>query len=255
VTREVPFDVDFAAELTRDLWARIRAGEPTGARPRKAATLILVDRSGPAPRVLMGKRHEGHRFMPGRYVFPGGRVEPADRRMSVAGALPATTETKLMACLRRPTPSAARALALAAIRETFEETGLLLGVKDHGAPENPPPGAWTDFSARGVFPSLEEIHFIGRAVTPPRNRLRFDTFFLAAEATAIAERVEGVIGPDSELVEMVWVTIPEALQMGIVAITRVMLRELANRLAINLDRRAPTPVYVTGRTGWVRHEV
>ena len=55
-------------------------------RPKDAATLILVDRSGPAPKVLLGKRHARHKFMPGRYVFPGGRVDPDDRLMPVAHA-------------------------------------------------------------------------------------------------------------------------------------------------------------------------
>ncbi|MGB8186236.1 MAG: NUDIX hydrolase, partial [Pseudolabrys sp.] len=39
--------------------------------PRDAATLMLIDRSGPAPRVLLGRRHAGHKFMPGKFVFPG----------------------------------------------------------------------------------------------------------------------------------------------------------------------------------------
>jgi 8-oxo-dGTP pyrophosphatase MutT (NUDIX family) len=255
VTHDVPFDVDFAAELTRDLWDRIRAGIPTGARPRKAATLIIVDTTGPQPRVLMGKRNESHKFMPGRFVFPGGRVEASDSRMSATGALDAVTEAKLMACLRRPSSQAARALALAAIRETFEETGVMIGVRDYGAPESPPHGAWSDFAALGVFPSLENIHFIGRAITPPRNKLRFDTFFLSADASHIAHRAENFVGPSSELVELAWLTIPEALDMGLVVITKVMLRELANRLATGLDRRAPTPVYVTGRKGWLRSVV
>ena len=75
-------------------------------------------------RVLMGKRHARHRFMPGKFVFPGGRVEPEDRRMAAAGVLDPHVEEKLNARVRRPSPNFARALALAAIRETFEETGL-----------------------------------------------------------------------------------------------------------------------------------
>ncbi len=250
----LPYPIDFAAELTRDLWARIRAGEVTGARPRKAATLMIVDQSGREPKVLMGKRNTSHKFMPGRFVFPGGRVEAGDRQMAAAGALDDATEASLMACLRRPTTSGARAIALAAIRETFEETGLLIGDADCGAPENPPAGAWAEFAGHGVFPGLENIHFIGRAVTPPRNHLRFDTFFLAADATGIAKRVEGKVGPDLELVELAWATIPEALEIGAVAITRVMLRELANRLAQNMNRRLKVPVYATGRSGWTRLE-
>ena len=112
-------------------------------RPRDAATLILVERSerGTA-RVLMGKRHAGHRFMPGKFVFPGGRVEPEDRRMAAAGALDPAVEEKLNARVRRPSPGFARALALAAIRETFEETGLAVGFPAKARPKNrrPAPG-------------------------------------------------------------------------------------------------------------------
>src|SRR6202035_5410908 len=100
-----------------------------------AATLILIDRTQGEPRVLMGKRHAGHAFMPGKFVFPGGRIEPSDRRMRVAGALPALVEQKLLLRVARPSSGQARALALAAIRETFEETGLLVGTKEFGAPE------------------------------------------------------------------------------------------------------------------------
>ena len=53
-------------------------------RPRDAATLILVDRSGRVPKVLLGKRHLRHKFMPGKFVFPGGGVDPTDKRMPAA---------------------------------------------------------------------------------------------------------------------------------------------------------------------------
>jgi 8-oxo-dGTP pyrophosphatase MutT (NUDIX family) len=93
-------------------------------RPKDAATLILVDRDGRVPKVLLGKRHHGHKFMPGKFVFPGGRVDPADRHMPVARPLDPSTEAHLMKRLQRPSAARARAFALAAIRETFEETGL-----------------------------------------------------------------------------------------------------------------------------------
>ena len=71
---------------TEELLQRVAQAErdlshPT-VRPRDAATLILVDRSAHPPKVLLGRRHAGHKFMPGKYVFPGGRVEPLDRRMA-----------------------------------------------------------------------------------------------------------------------------------------------------------------------------
>ena len=65
-------------------------------RPKDAGTLILVDRSGQAPKVLLGKRHAGHVFMPGKYVFPGGRVDRADARMPVARPLAGELEALLM---------------------------------------------------------------------------------------------------------------------------------------------------------------
>ena len=129
--------------------------------------------------------------MPGKFVFPGGRVEPEDRRMAAAGALDPDVEAKLNARVRRPSPHFARALALAAIRETFEETGLAIGVADYGAPEDPPPGAWTRFAATGVYPTLDAIDFLARAITPPGRPRRFDARFLIADASLRREARRG----------------------------------------------------------------
>ncbi|HEY1452477.1 MAG TPA: NUDIX hydrolase [Roseiarcus sp.] len=213
-------------------------------RPRDAATLILVERSerGGA-RVLMGKRHAGHRFMPGKFVFPGGRVEPEDRRMAAAGALDAHVEAKLNARVRRPSPGFARALALAAIRETFEETGLAIGIPDYGAPENPPPGAWTRFAATGVYPALDPIDFLARAITPPGRTRRFDARFLIADASCVAKRVDGAVHADAELVELVWTPLNEALNLDLPDITRAALADLAQALDGGLDKRRPRPFY------------
>ena len=106
-----------------------------------------------------------------------------------------------------------------------------------------------------MHPDLSGIHFIARAITPPRNKLRFDAHFLAADATAIAHRVDGVVSPNSELVELVWVPVREALNMGLVAITRVILRELENRVAQGFGRDLPVPFYQFTRTGWRRDEI
>ena len=254
MTIQPPADEDLADVLTQALWAKVRAGTPNKVRPRKAATLILLDHSGPQMRVLMGKRHSRHDFMPDVFVFPGGGVEPGDRQMAVAGALDPVTEAKLMACLDRPSPGGARALALAAIRETFEETGLALGVGDYGAPDNPPPGGWTRFAEMGVYPTLEDLHFIGRAITPPRMAKRFDAFFFAADASGVAATLEGVVGESSELVELVWVTLKEAQGLGMPLITNVILKELEIRLAKGMSRFLPVPTYRAGRTGWLRLE-
>jgi 8-oxo-dGTP pyrophosphatase MutT (NUDIX family) len=244
---------DYAAQLTADLWERIRAQPVTGARPRRAATLMLIDHIGAEkPKVLMGRRHDGHKFMPGKFVFPGGRVERCDLSMNVAGMLEPVTEAKLLAALGSDSPSVARATALAAIRETFEETGVIVGSQDYGTPERAPEGPWARYASAGVFPVPEELHFVGRAITPPRNKMRFDAFFFAADISAVAGMVEGVVGPDSELVELVWVEFAEALALGLPLITSVILRELEDRLAKGMSRFLPVPFYRTTRTGWVR---
>jgi 8-oxo-dGTP pyrophosphatase MutT (NUDIX family) len=230
-------------------------GKPRAPRPRDAATLIIVERENGATRVLMGKRHDGHKFMPGKFVFPGGAVEPSDRRMSVAGPLDEVVQAKLLAKTRRVSPDYARGLALAAIRETFEETGLALGVTDCGAPPSPPEGAWTRFAATGVFPTLEGIDFLARAITPPGRPRRFDARFFVADAALIAHRAEGVVHSGAELVELTWTPIERALELDIPQITREVLGHLAALHAGPPNRFRPRPFYRKGGSEWGREEL
>jgi 8-oxo-dGTP pyrophosphatase MutT (NUDIX family) len=225
-------------------------------RPRDAATLILIERSERgAARVLMGKRHAEHRFMPGKFVFPGGRVEPEDRRVIAAGALDPDVEEKLNARVRRPSPGFARALALAAIRETFEETGLAIGVAGIGAAENPPPGAWTRFAATGVRPALDAVDFLSRAITPPGRPRRFDARFLIVDARFIAGRIEGAVHSEAELVELVWTPLDEARSLDLPAITHAALDDLKQALEGGMDRRRPRPFYREIRGKRLREEL
>lgn len=221
-------------------------------RPADAATLIVIDRSRAVPKVLMGKRHAGHRFMPGKFVFPGGRIEAVDRRMPAANALHKRAEEAMNARVLRPSSGRNRALALAAIRETFEETGLMLGTKDWGAPEISDGGAWAAFAEQGVFPDLESVQFVARAITPPRRPKRFDTRFFAVDRSAVVHEVPDVVGPDSELVELVWVDLPKARELDLPAITTVILEELEARLAAGFFPELPVPFYREVRGRFVR---
>ena len=221
-------------------------------RPRDAATMIIIDRSGKKTTVLMGKRHQGHKFMPGKFVFPGGRIEPHDRLMPVAGALSEQVEARLLNHVQRPTLARARGLALAAIRETFEETGLMIGSQDYGAPEQAPEGPWQQFIAHGVFPTLEDIHFVGRAITPPRRPKRFDTRFFAVDRTQICHEVGGIIGPEAELVELVWIPIDEAPSLDLPTVTEVMLKELQDRISAGFTHKLPVPFYRFHQRRFVR---
>ena len=229
-------------------------GRPPTLRPRDAATLIIVDGAGAVPRVLMGKRHEGHKFMPGKYVFPGGRVEAEDRRMAAAGALDPNVEAKLNVRVPRPSPGFARAIALAAIRETFEETGVVIGVGGYGAPEAPP-GAWRRFAEMGVYPTLDGVDFLARAITPPGRTKRFDARFLVVDASLIVKQIDGVVHPGAELVDLVWTPLDKARELDLPRITHQALDELASALAAGLDPRRPRPFFRELRGRRLREEL
>ncbi len=209
---------------------------------RDAATMLIIDRSAAAPKVLLGRRHHGHKFMPGKFVFPGGRVELADRRMGAATALDPRVEARLSREVRYPGPLKARGFPLAAIREVFEETGLVLGVRRDG-PMTPPNAEWADFAKSGVHPDLAVVHFIARAVTPPGRPRRYDTRFFAVDAEAIAARIEGVVTADTELVELVWLGIDDTLQLDMPGITMAVLEELKLRTAAGFTHDLPVPYY------------
>ena len=244
-----------ASELIVALQNEARSRNSPNVRPRDAATLILLDHSGGATQVLLGRRHAAHKFMPGKFVFPGGRIEPCDRQMNVAGPLDAIVEEKLNARTKRPSPAFARALALAAIRETFEETGLALGVRDYGAPPRAPEGAWASFAATGVFPALDSLDFVARAITPPRRPKRFDTRFFVADAALIAHRAPDVVNPDAELVELIWTPLEEAKNLDMPIITRVVLADLDAAVKSGMSRFRARPFYHERHKRWLREEL
>lgn len=190
-------------------------------RPRDAATLIAIDRTTRAPSVLLGRRRDDLAFMPGRLVFPGGRVESTDRTAPVTAPLESAVEAKLLTRVQRPSPRKAHGYALAAVRETFEETGLLVG---------------------GDAPDLRALQFVARAITPPRLTRRFDTRFFTVDASELEQRAE-VVGPDAELTELVWLPLDSALDIDMPEITRVVLAELRDRIQAGLDPALPVPFY------------
>ncbi|MER8546864.1 NUDIX hydrolase [Mesorhizobium sp. M0684] len=219
-------------------------------RPRDAATLILLDRKGDEFLVLMGRRHAGHAFMPGKFVFPGGRTDPADSRISTATALHPEEEARLTAGIGRTSPARARAIALSAIRETYEEASLLIGQKGVFATAR---RDWQGFVEHGVIPSLQALRFVARAITPPNRVRRFDTRFLAAWRDDVAvERPGG--GPTNELEDVVWLPLAKARQADIPDITRTVLEELETRLAWDplLSPGSPVPFYRLVRNRFVR---
>jgi len=229
-----------------------KAKTPT-LRPRDAATLIIVDRTGHAPRVLLGKRRMDMKFMPGKYVFPGGRVDRADRFVASGDDLPALEIEKLLLDMKGTrSPVRARALALAAVRETFEEAGLVIGTPVNGS-ALPKDASWRRFHETGYAPLLTPLTYFARAITPPGRTRRFDTRFFCVDAAAIAHRTDA---PEEELSGLVWMTIEEARSLDLPPITRVILEDLTDRLKSGElhDAKAPVPYY-HNRNGSFRREL
>lgn len=212
-------------------------------RPKDAATLVLVRRDNDAPRILMGCRSSGMAFMANKYVFPGGRMDPGDQRIPVEKDL----RPEVMARVARGiTTARARGLALAAVRETFEETGILIG--ERGTAPRTRSSAWVKFFAHGIAPRLDALTFIARAITPPNRTRRFDARFFMADASAIAHALDAAT--HEELLQPAWLTLAEARALDLPSITRRVLEEVETRLydGPETDRSAPFFRFLKGKT-------
>jgi 8-oxo-dGTP pyrophosphatase MutT (NUDIX family) len=230
--------------VPRHLVERERVGFYAGVEPKDAATLIIIDRMEDEPKVLLGRRHARHVFLPGKFVFPGGRVDATDRAMQAAMPLHSDTERKLLADTRFQSGKDAQALALAAIRETFEETGLVIGAKVTGN-GSVPPGPWSKFVQTGFYPDPSPLQFIARAITPPGFVRRFDARFFCVEGNAITYRLQKFVRADAELVELTWLTIGAARRLDLPVITELVLEELQSLLRAGLRPDLPVPFYNT----------
>lgn len=194
------------------------------AQPARAAGLVLLRQSGPGPtdeiEVLLGRRHRRSRFMPNVYVFPGGRVDAADDQPSgfaedlpVPPGAPDLSERKLAVYAR------------AALRETFEETGLLVGQIDMIEAAQPTSGIWAAYARAGLTPAFAALDLIAHAITPTDYPIRFDTYFFAADG-ALAH---GVLAGDGELEDIGWVPVGSAPTLPMAKVTRLILRETLSR--------------------------
>ncbi len=191
-------------------------------RPRDAATLLVIRRDGPSPRVLMGRRVGGHAFMPDKWVFPGGRIHPSDFRVTAASDLHPETAAALQ---RTGAAHRVRALALTAIRETFEETGLIIGRPGVARAT----GEWSEFLATGHLPHLAPLRFVARAITPPARTRRFDARFFTVDAEHLVSLDPGA--GSGELDEIAWFDWDAAAALDLPSITRAILAEVAAREA------------------------
>jgi 8-oxo-dGTP pyrophosphatase MutT (NUDIX family) len=215
------------------------APEAGGPPIRDAATVILLRRTPDGPRVLMGQRGVGAAFMPDKFVFPGGAVDPDD--LALAGDAPLDAET----CRRLAvdtTPELRRALPLAAVRELWEEAGLALGLPDPGAAARDVPASWRGFFAAGFVPHTAALQLIFRAITPPGRPRRFDARFFLAEASEVAATGDDFTGAGDELRHLQWLDLPTARALPLPFITEVVLSEIAARAA-GPEASRPVPFF------------
>jgi 8-oxo-dGTP pyrophosphatase MutT (NUDIX family) len=190
-------------------------------RPRDAATLILFKHVRGQLRILIGQRRADQVFLPGKYVFPGGRLEPGDRHIQVSGALQASDLAILAIGERAAKPLRPRALAIAALRETFEETGLFVGTVPRQAKTGAQ--AWSEMLASGALPDLSAMRFVARAITPPGRPRRYDTRFFCAPSSAIGFEAERT---DGELSNLGWLSLQELRELDLASITRSIVDDL-----------------------------
>lgn len=203
---------------------------PRPVRPRDAASLIVFRGRGPGAQVLLGRRAARHRFMPNVYVFPGGRVDRADLAAEPVSPLRADLAERLA---QKWGHALARGLAVAAVRETFEETGLAFGRVEDGR----------------LAPELAPLDYLGRAITPSQSPIRFHARFFLAPAGAAG----GGLCDSAELSDLRWFSLGEALRLPLADVTEFMLQEIARRLAGQSAPGAPVFCYRGGRPR-VRYE-
>jgi 8-oxo-dGTP pyrophosphatase MutT (NUDIX family) len=213
--------------------------------PRDAASLVLIRDGAAGPEVLMGRRPRTARFMPGVYVFPGGAVDKTDFILDSDRGLAGHVLARVG---RKAAPPLAQALGWTAVRETWEETGLLFGAagRVRGASDCP---AVRAFAEAGLAPDLSALDYLMRAVTPPYIRIRFNTRFFIADGAA----AQGMLQPCPELEEVGWHPIDAALGLSIVNVTEVVLNAAKRYWAERPppDPGRPTPMFTQSSPGEV----
>ncbi|MBL1430594.1 MAG: NUDIX hydrolase [Robiginitomaculum sp.] len=217
-----------------------RIGRAT--RPVLAATLVLLRKSKTQTEFLMGRRSDKHKFMPGKFVFPGGKVDRNDHRAPCSTELRAEVLSVMSAHI---TPSRTLAIAAAAIRETCEETGLKLA--QLAKSETNTPISYQAFYQKGLAPDLAALSLLARAITPPYHPKRYDTWFFTADTDTLLD--DPIDQASGELEDLQWVSFDKSEQLDLPLITKIVLHDLREKMN-NSD--APTPYYFTRRGKHIR---
>jgi 8-oxo-dGTP pyrophosphatase MutT (NUDIX family) len=191
---------------------------------RNAATVIVLRNRMTDPAILMGQRGAKAAFMPNKFVFPGGAVDADDGLVPLATPLNDLCDSRL--CDNAPAKMQS-ALAAAAIRELWEETGLVLGARGTWGRE--PPKDWQSFAQTGHLPAAGDLQFVFRALTPPGRPRRFDARFFLVDASAIQGNLDDFTHASDELSHLQWIRLEDARNFDLPFITEVVLAEIAAR--------------------------
>ncbi|MFP7674312.1 NUDIX hydrolase [Marivita sp. S0852] len=200
---------------------------------RDASTVIVLRDRASNPHVLMGQRGAKAAFMPNKFVFPGGAVDPEDAMVPFAQPLTPLCANRLA---DDAPANCAPALAAAAIRELWEETGQILG-RSGTWPD--PPENWRAFASMGHLPFAAPMQFVFRAITPPGRPRRFDARFFLLDADDLATDPDDFSAASDELAHLQWIALDKVRSFDLPFITEVVLAEVAARAA---DPRPPASV-------------
>ena len=191
--------------------------------PVPAATVVLLrDRAGGGFDLLLLQRHRASKFAAGDYVFAGGKVEVGDNPPDAARWC-AGLEPDAAAAVLGVDAQTAIAFWIGAIRETFEETGVLLAYDRAGRPARVDGAPFAEYRracqvenvafwgmvrSEALTLATDRLVYLAHWITPEESPLRFDTRFFAAEMPGGQE----VIGDGHEIIDARWVTPAEALE-------------------------------------------
>jgi 8-oxo-dGTP pyrophosphatase MutT (NUDIX family) len=217
----IPFD-----RLPEKFAESIQDPPSTPATPRAAATIVLLRDAEPGMEVLLMRRNRSAGFVPGAYVFPGGRVDATDATPEVIGLLDGLTpESAVLRLEMEGAAPPAIAYYMAALREAFEETGILVGLRADGSA---PPTSAEDATVDAIRDDVMEnrisfaeaiarmqcripgdaVEYLAHWITPEPEPRRYDTRFFAAKVRSGAK---AIVDP-REMTDALWLTPDDALR-------------------------------------------